>query len=84
MQDNRDSNEKKEGCHQSKSGHGMKHGLMMVLCCLVPLGLAFGLKAMGYGTVASYLAFLMCPLMHIFMMRGMHKRKDQAQDNAAP
>ena len=50
-----------------------KHGLIMVLCCLVPLALIGVLWAIGVS--ASYLFFgvmLLCPLLHIVMMRGMH------------
>lgn len=84
MSNIRESDKEKEGCHGGKSGHsGAKHVLMMLLCCLVPLGLAFALKAMGYGTIAGYLVFLLCPLMHIFMMRDMFKGKNREQDNTA-
>ncbi|MDT8899656.1 DUF2933 domain-containing protein [Anaeroselena agilis] len=84
MSNIQEPDKKKEDCHGGKGGHsGFKHGLMMLLCCLVPLGLAFALNAMGYGTIAGYLVFLLCPLMHIFMMRGMFKGKSREQDNAA-
>ena len=84
MQNDRDSNERKDSCHQPKNGHnGIKHALMMALCCLGPLALAFGLKAAGFGTAAGYLMLLLCPLMHIFMMRDMHKGRDQARDNTS-
>ncbi len=51
-----------------------KHGLIMVLCCLVPLVILAVLWAIGVS--GSYLilgVILLCPLLHIFMMRGMHK-----------
>lgn len=60
------------------------HGLMMALCCGVPLILL--LVAVSYfGLSRSYLTwfiFLLCPIMHIFMMRGMHKgHKEEASDD---
>ena len=61
------------------SGHkGMsKHALIMALCCLMPLALLAVLWAMGVSE--SYLVFgviLLCPILHIVMMRGMHKSGD--------
>ncbi len=81
MQNKQDASEQKDSCHQPKNGHnGIKHVLMMVLCCLIPLGLAYGLKAFGFGTVAGYLMLLLCPLMHFFMMRDMHKGQNKARN----
>ncbi len=56
-------------------GHG-KHLLLMLLGCLIPIALILG---MGYfnigGPILSrfplFLMLLICPLMHIFMMKGM-------------
>ncbi len=51
-----------------------KHALIMVLCCLIPLAILGVLWAIGIS--GSYLIFgviLLCPLLHILMMRGMHK-----------
>ncbi len=55
--------------------HGMnsKHMWIMVACCLIPLaGLgaawAFGIPL---GNLGIFAMVLLCPLMHIFMMRGM-------------
>ncbi len=55
-----------------------KHTLIMVLCCLIPLVILGVLWAIGVS--GSYLIFgviLLCPLLHIFMMRGMHKRSGE-------
>lgn len=49
-----------------------KHALIMVLCCLIPLAILGVLWAIGIS--GSYLilgVILLCPLLHIFMMRGM-------------
>ena len=51
-----------------------KHTLIMVLCCLIPLVTLGVLWAIGVS--GSYLIFgviLLCPLLHIFMMRGRHR-----------
>ncbi|MEK6973199.1 MAG: DUF2933 domain-containing protein [archaeon] len=60
-----------------------KNLLWMAVCCLVPLiviGIIF-----FFGFNQSYLtviALLLCPLLHIFMMKGMHKEKpDVTKDN---
>ena len=57
--------------------HGMgKHILLMLLCCLVPLGLIFAVSTFGLslGPLQSLLPFalvLLCPLMMTFMMKDM-------------
>ena len=51
-----------------------KHSLIMVLGCLIPLALLGVLWAIGIS--GSYLilgVILLCPLLHILMMRGMGK-----------
>lgn len=50
------------------------HLLLMIICCLVPLVLIIGLLSFFKERADSWiwLIFLLCPLMHIFMMRG-HK-----------
>jgi hypothetical protein len=50
-----------------------KHTLIMILCCLIPLALLAVLWAVGIS--GSYLilgVLLLCPLLHIVMMRGRH------------
>ena len=49
------------------------HFLAMVLCCAIPIIGILALSASGVlGSWAYFLVFLLCPLGHIFMMRGMH------------
>lgn len=49
------------------------HLLAMALCCAIPIGGILALSAAGVlGSWAYYLMILLCPLGHIFMMRGMH------------
>ena len=62
-----------------RKGHaGIKHLGMMLLCCMVPLVTAFGLKQLGYSGIASYLVLLLCPIMHLFMMKDMFTNRDEA------
>ncbi len=51
-----------------------KHLLLMLLCCLIPIGIAFGLQAFGIALSASLpiAMIILCPLLHIMMMAFMH------------
>lgn len=66
--------------HQNHKGKS--HGFLMLLCCLIPiiailflprLGVGLGLGLGPIGRFAPYAMFLICPLMHIGMMRTMSK-----------
>lgn len=70
------NHEQHQGC-----GSGWKHMVMMMVCCLAPLGLVLLLKQSGYEGSANYLVLLMCPLMHFLMMRSMGKK---AEDEKQP
>lgn len=51
-----------------------RHTLIMALCCLMPLAILAVLWMIGVS--GSYLVFgliLLCPLLHLLMMRGMHE-----------
>jgi len=49
------------------------HFLAMVLGCAIPVLGILALSAAGVlGSWAYFLLILLCPLGHIFMMRGMH------------
>ena len=49
------------------------HSLAMVLCCAIPIVGIMALSAFGvFGSWAYLLIILICPLGHMFMMRGMH------------
>ena len=48
------------------------HLLLMVLCCAIPILGFFILSFIGLRESWGYYAlFLLCPIAHIFMMRGM-------------
>lgn len=57
------------------------HFLAMALCCAIPIVGILALSAAGVlGSWAYFLMILLCPLGHIFMMRGMQSAK--ADSNA--
>ncbi len=64
---------------------GAKHGLIMLACCLVPLGLlvAVAVFRIDVGTLGLFAMVLLCPLMHIFMMRSMGHGDHAAHHGAA-
>lgn len=50
------------------------HGIMMVICCGLPLIILL-IAVYGFGMERKYLfwfVLLLCPLMHLFMMKNMH------------
>jgi len=54
---------------RKSKGIGLKHGLLMILCCLIPIMLVGALPLIGLENMSlSWLFFLLCPLMHIGMM----------------
>ncbi|MFC1817159.1 DUF2933 domain-containing protein [Thermodesulfobacteriota bacterium] len=49
------------------------HFLAMVLCCAIPLIGILALSSLGVlGSWGYYVLLFLCPVGHIFMMRGMH------------
>jgi hypothetical protein len=49
------------------------HALAMILCCAIPVVGILALSSLGVlGSWGYYALILICPLGHIFMMRGMH------------
>ena len=61
--------------HDQSQGMG-KHMLIMLACCLIPIALilavsVFGLSLGALQPLVPFAIALMCPLMMIFMMRGM-------------
>jgi len=49
------------------------HALAMILCCGIPIVGIMALSSLGLlGSWGYYALILLCPLGHIFMMRGMH------------
>jgi hypothetical protein len=58
------------------------HALAMILCCGIPI---VGIMALSYlgllGSWGYYALILICPLGHIFMMKGMHSN---SKENMVP
>lgn len=55
------------------------HMLMMALCCGIPLILLY-IAVYFFGIRRSYLYWfiiLLCPLMHLWMMKDMHKKHSE-------
>ncbi|ABR49414.1 hypothetical protein Amet_3277 [Alkaliphilus metalliredigens QYMF] len=69
---------------------GKKHGMLMMLCCLIPLVAIVLLPRLGFelgpiGRFAPYALFLICPIMHIGMIVFMFKgKKDDGQGVTNP
>ena len=45
---------------------------MMIICCGAPLIIAGALFYFGFKTYAIFAVMLLCPVLHYFMMRDMH------------
>lgn len=58
---------------------GLKHMATMIACCVIPVAVILAVLAfkVPLGTVGLFLLMLMCPLLHIVMMKGMmgHQHK---------
>lgn len=56
------------------------HTLLMVVCCVVPMALlaAIFLFNVPISTIGLFAVVLLCPLMHLFMMRSMGHGHQQA------
>ena len=49
------------------------HAMMMIICCGIPIVGIMALSSLGIlGSWGYYALILVCPLGHIFLMRGMH------------
>ncbi|MBT8364729.1 MAG: DUF2933 domain-containing protein [Deltaproteobacteria bacterium] len=58
------------------------HALMMILCCGIPIVGILALSSLGiFGSWGYYALFLICPVGHLLMMRGMHSN---SKDNLVP
>lgn len=61
------------------------HPLAMILCCAIPLILFLILSMSGsLGSWAYYALFLLCPLLHVLMMRGHKMTSDHMEAQASP
>ncbi|NIO72491.1 MAG: DUF2933 domain-containing protein [Anaerolineae bacterium] len=71
-----------------------KHWWIMILCCLIPIVAVAAISMLGVpgNSVLYFGLFLLCPLLHLVMMRGMtgpqgehqHRPTSLESDQAAP
>ena len=55
----------------------------MIICCAVPLVIIGFLTSIGIpGSWGYYTIFLLCPLLHVFMMRGHSSLHGNGNDQA--
>ena len=58
-----------------------KHTILMTICCLAPIAIAvilyylFNLK-----TYALFVIILLCPVLHYFLMKDMHKKHGKYEE----
>ncbi len=53
------------------------HKILMIVCCLIPIAALGIFLILGFNSQAIvFLLILLCPLGHLFLMRGHGKRKD--------
>lgn len=58
------------------------HGLMMGVCCILPIAILF-VAVKYFDLNRSYLfwgVLLLCPVLHYFMMKDMHKGKGDKKE----
>lgn len=59
------------------------HSLAMILCCAIPLILFLILSLSGsLGSWGYYALFLLCPLLHVMLMRGHISSVAHGKDHA--
>ncbi|MHB1133221.1 MAG: DUF2933 domain-containing protein [Chloroflexota bacterium] len=60
-----------------RGGGLSKHALLMIACCAVPLLLfaAVSVFRVDLGSIGYIALLLLCPAMHLLMMRGMHNHQ---------
>lgn len=60
-----------------------KHMLIMLACCLLPIGALVAITAfkIPVSTVVYGALFLVCPLSHVLMMKFMGAHNHQEQNN---
>lgn len=60
-----------------------KHMLLMAACCLIPIGAIVAITALNIPAtgLTTIVIALMCPLMMLFMMRGMHGGHEEQHEH---
>ena len=58
------------------------HAMMMIICCGVPIAGILALSSLGVlGSWGYYALILLCPLGHIFMIKGIYS---SSKENMVP
>ncbi|MTI48541.1 DUF2933 domain-containing protein [Sporosalibacterium faouarense] len=74
------------GENKKKKNNHFKHMLLMMIGCLIPVILIVALSKSGVVNLSGglyWIIFLICPIMHIFMMKGMHQNhKEDCEDKS--
>ncbi len=55
-------------------------GLIMIICCLIPLIIAGALFYLGFKNYAIFAIMLLCLVLHYILMINMHK-KEATEEN---
>lgn len=60
------------------------HGLLMIICCVVPMALLAAIFAfrVPLDAIGLFAIMLLCPVMHLLMMRGMGHGEHQQQGSS--
>ena len=60
-----------------------KHALLMAACCLIPIALILAITAFAIpvSSITPVVIALICPLMMLFMMRGMHGGHEEQHEH---
>ena len=71
--------------NHTHSTNDSKHMLIMMACCLIPIGLilavsVFGITLGSLTPLLPYAIVLLCPLLMFFMMRGMGHDHNAAEN----
>ena len=53
------------------------HSWKMLICCLIPIIIAGILFYFGFKTYAILAVMLLCPILHYFLMKDMHKKHEK-------
>ncbi len=66
--------------HQQR-GMSRKHIMIMLLCCLIPIVAIVLIRVFGIplNSIVYTGLLLLCPLLHILMMRGMGKNESRSE-----